>query len=539
MKRIFEHPPEPASGKRYWRSVNELSDTPEFREWLGREFPNGASELDEEWSRRSFLKLMGASMALAGVGLTSCRRPEAYLVPFTKSAEWTIPGKALYYATAMPRRGGAIPLIASTVDGRPIKLEGNPLHPASGGATDVYAQASILDLYDPTRSRRFAQKARSKEKGKKAEQLETRERAGFEKYLGELMGKAKGAGGAGLAFLVEETHSPTRDRLRGELERAFPSMRWCVYDPARTEAQDVATQAAFGPNSRLVPRFERADVILALDSDFADCGESDLASVRGFTSRRRVKESKDTMNRLYVVENRFTLTGSMADHRLRCAASQIPRVAYALAREIATATGDGTLNGLLGSLPPTPNDGLDGEWIKQAAADLASKAGASLVLAGAHQPVPVQLLVHGMNAALKNIGTTIMVRDVARNPRTISLLQLADEIVRDRVKQLFILGGDPVYNAFRGLASDPQTKQSLDWIDLQKRVPDVVRLGYHEDATSTASHWHVPMAHFLESWGDALAHDGTYLSIQPMILPLFGGLSEIELLNLMLATAAG
>jgi molybdopterin-containing oxidoreductase family iron-sulfur binding subunit len=534
MKRVFEHPAEPATGKRYWRSVNELSDTPEFRQWLEREFPNGASEVDEDWSRRSFLKLMGASMALAGVGLTSCRRPTAYLVPFTKSAEWTIPGKALYYATAMPRPGGAIPLIATTVDGRPIKLEGNPLHPASGGATDVYAQASILDLYDPTRSRRFAQRARSSEKGRKIEQLETRERADFEKYLGDLMGKARGDGGAGLAFLVEETHSPTRDRLRTELERVFPSMRWCVYDAARTEAQNVAAQAAFGPNSSLMHRFDRADVILALDADFLDCGDGDLASVKGFTSRRRVKEAKDTMNRLYVVENRFTLTGSMADHRLRCAASQIPRVAYALAREIATATGDGALNGVLGTLPPTPNDGLDGEWIKQAAADLVSKAGASLIIAGAHQPVPVQLMVHGMNAALKNLGATVLVRDVARNPRTISLLQLADDIVNDRVKQLFIFGGDPVYNAFRGLARDPQTKQPLDWLDLQKRVPDVVRLGYHEDATSAAAQWHVPMAHYLESWGDALARDGTYLSIQPMILPLFGGLSEIEFLNMVL-----
>src|SRR3954464_1697295 len=156
MKRVFHHPPEPSSGTKYWRSVGELNDTPEFRQWLEREFPAGAAELNEdEWSRRDFMKLMGASMALAGIGLTSCRRPQLHLVPFTKSAEWTIPGKFLYYATAMPRRTGAIPLIATTVDGRPIKLEGNPLHPASAGSTDVYAQASVLDLYDPARSRRF------------------------------------------------------------------------------------------------------------------------------------------------------------------------------------------------------------------------------------------------------------------------------------------------------------------------------------------------------------------------------------------------
>src|SRR5437868_14667023 len=189
MKRVFEHPPEPATGRHYWRSVNEYSETPEFRQWLEREFPNGASELDEEWSRRSFLKLMGASMALAGVGLSSCRRPEMHLVPFTKSAEWTIPGKALYYDTAMPRRTGAIPLVATTIDGRPIKIEGNPLHPASGGATDTFAQASVLDLYDPFRSRRFLHG------GKRIE------RAEFDSYITKLRCTLVGIGEDGLACL--------------------------------------------------------------------------------------------------------------------------------------------------------------------------------------------------------------------------------------------------------------------------------------------------------------------------------------------------
>src|ERR1700760_3939185 len=209
MKRVFEHPPEKLTGKRYWRSLEELSDTPEFRQWIEREFPAGAAQLEgDEWSRRGFLKLMGASMALAGFSLTSCRRPEAHLVPFTKSAEWTIPGKALYYATAMPRRNGALPLIATTVDGRPIKLEGNPLHPASGGGTDAFAQASILDLYDPARAKRFVETVEKKdEHGRKTLEGETRDRAAFEKYLDEL--KPKIGDGAGLAFLVEETHSPT------------------------------------------------------------------------------------------------------------------------------------------------------------------------------------------------------------------------------------------------------------------------------------------------------------------------------------------
>ena len=524
MKRVFEHPPEPLTGKKYWRSLGELSDTPEFREWLEREFPAGAAQLEgDDWSRRGFLKLMGASMALAGFGLNSCRRPEAHLVPFTKSVEWTIPGKFLYYATAMPRRTGAIPLIATTVDGRPIKLEGNPLHPVSGGATDTFAQASVLDLYDPARSKRFVERGNPSDL------------ASFRAYIDKLCSQVAVKSGDGLAFLVEETHSPTRERLRAELEKIFPKMRWCVYEPLLSDAENYATQVGFGANTRLVPHFERADVVLALDSDFLDCGQGDLASVRAFSSRRRVSAAKDTMNRLYVVENRFTLTGAMADHRLRCPASQISVFAHALAGKISAATNDAGLGSLVAALKvPAGTATFDDRWLSEAANDLVAKPGASLVLAGPNQPRVVQLLVYAINSALKNFGATLVVREFPRNPKTSSILQLAADINEGRISQLFILGGDPVYNAHRGLVSDQSTKLPLDWVDLQKKVPEIVRLGYYEDATSALSRWHVPAAHYLESWGDALTADGAYLSIQPMILPLFGGLSEIELMNMLL-----
>ena len=523
MKRVFHHPPEPLHGKHYWRGLGELNDTPEFRQWLEREFPPGAAELNgDEWSRRDFLKLMGASMALAGVGLTSCRRPELHLVPFTKNVEWTIPGKFLYYATAMPRRTGAIPLIATTVDGRPIKLEGNPLHPASGGATDTFVQASVLDLYDPSRSQRFVHKGK------------TSNRADFDKYIGGLRDTLGSEGGDGLAFLVGETLSPTRERLRAELEKKFPSMRWCVYEPLLSQEQATAAQSAFGTGARLIPKLDRADVILALDSDFLDCGQGDLESVRAFTSRRRVNSSKDNMNRLYVVENRFTLTGAMADHRLRCPASQIAAFAHALAGKILGSTSDAGLGALIGNLQTGGGAKFDEQWLTEAANDLLAKPGASLVLVGNNQPVAVQLLAYAINAALKNVGQTLVVRQAPQNPRTMDISQLASDINDGRVKQLFILGGDPVYNAQRGLVQDRKTKLPLDWVDLQKKVPEIVRLGYHEDATSALSQWHIPMAHYLESWGDALTFGGDYLSIQPMILPLFGGLSEIELLNALL-----
>ncbi|HME89390.1 MAG TPA: TAT-variant-translocated molybdopterin oxidoreductase [Chthoniobacterales bacterium] len=525
MKRVFQHPPELLTGKKYWRSLGEYSNTPEFREWLEREFPAGASELngDSEWSRRDFMKLMGASMALAGLGLTSCRRPELHVVPFTKSAEWTIPGKFLYYATAMPRRTGAIPLIATTVDGRPIKLEGNPLHPASAGATDVFGQASILDLYDPARSRRFVKRGKDST------------RAEFDAYIDKLRVQIGAIGGEGLAFLVEEVHSPTRERLRMELEKAFPNMMWCVYEAALSEAQSDATRVGFGENVRLIPRFDRADVVFSLDSDFLDCGEGDLASARAFTQRRGMKSASDAMNRLYVVENRFTITGAMADHRLRLPASQIPAFAYLLAGKIAAETKDSALSSLLERLTALSEvEQFDERWLIEAASDLVAKSGMSIVLAGANQPVVVQLLAYAMNSALKNIGRTIVVQEFQQNRNTKTILQLADRMNRGEIKQLFIFGGDPAYNAPRAVAQDPEKKFPLDWADLHKKVPEVVRLGYHEDQTSGLSHWHAPMAHYLESWGDALTAGGAYLSIQPMILPLFGGLSEIELMNALL-----
>ena len=521
MKRVFEHPPESATGKRYWRSVGEYSDTPEFRDWLEREFPAGASEMeDNEVTRRSFLKLMGASMALAGVGLSSCRRPENHLVPFTRGVEWAIPGKALYYATSMPRRTGAMPLVVTTVDGRPIKIEGNPLHPASGGATDSYAQASVLDLYDPARSKHFMREGKAT----------TREE--FEKYLAEMRTQFGADGGAGLAFLVEEALSPTRDRLRAELEKMFPRMRWAQYEPLLSEAQNFATQISFGDNSRLVPQMERADVVLSLGADFLDCTEGDLGASRAWASRRRVSSSKDSMNRLYVVEHRFSLTGAMADHRYRIPASQIPAFAHALAGKIAVATKDAGLGAVIATLQ-APANGMkfDEQWLAECANDLISKPGASIIVASPQQPVVVQLLTYAMNAALKNVGSTLMVREFPRNPRTNSILQLASEINAGRIKHLFVIGGDPVYNAPRGLAEDRQTKQSLNWADLQKKVPEVVRVGYFYDESSRVAKWHVPLSHYLESWGDALTSAGGYVAVQPMILPLFDSVSEIELLN--------
>lgn len=530
MKRVFHHPPEQPSltGRKYWRSLGELHDTPEFREWLGREFPAGAHEMElDGTSRRHFLKLMGASMALAGFGLTGCRRPESYLVPYSKSVEWVIPGKALFYATSMPRRRGAMPLIATTHDGRPTKLEGNPLHPASNGATDTFAQCAILDLYDPDRSRRFLRNGQETDAAKFVE---------FLKATADGMG---GNGGADVAILFEEKHSPTFQRMRAEVSKRFPGVQFCLYDPLRAFNEYEATRSAFGEGVRLTPRFARADVILSLDSDFLHPDEGGIEASRDWADRRRVTKAEDGLNRLYVAENRFTITGAMADHRLRCPAGQIGALAVALAQRVGAARGGGAggpLANLLGTIPNAAElagrFGGQDQWLAGVAADLVAAAGKSLVVAGPRQPGTVHLLAHAINAALGNLGNTLVaVEQPGQTPESTSISALSGLIQDGKIKTLFVFGGNPAYNALA----------NLKWADLQKTIPNVVRLGYHEDETTAAgAHdtlWHVPMSHFLEQWGDARGTDGTYTAVQPMILPLFGGWSEVDLLAGLLGRA--
>ena len=515
MKRVFQHPPARPNptGRKYWRSVGELNDTPEFRGWLEREFPAGAAEMEgDDLSRRNFLSLMGASLALAGFGLSGCRRPEAYLVPYSKSVEWTIPGKNVFYATSMPRRRGAMPLVATTTEGRPIKLEGNSLHPLSNGATDPYAQCALLDLYDPDRSRYFLQA------GKPVDVSQ------FTGFIQDTVDDMKGNGGDGVAILVEETFSPTRDRLRAELSKVYPKLTWALYDPLRPFNEADATRAAFGNGVRLMPRLDRADVILSLDSDFLHLDEGGVEATRDYSNKRRVSQASDSMNRLYVVENHFTITGGKADHRLRCPASQIGALAVAVAKKIG---GGGALAEIVAAFPADAASRFQGqdEWLTQCAADLVAAKGKSLVLTGPRQPAAVHLLVQAINGALGNVGHTLVAHAAPeRGAEPVSISGLAELIDAKKVQTLFILGGNPVFNALA----------NLDWAAKQKSVPTVVRLGYHEDETSDLAQWHVPQAHFLEHWGDARTADGTYGVIQPMILPLFGGYSDIEVINLLL-----
>lgn len=505
MKSDMQH-----AGRRHWKGLDEFADTPEFQEWLHREFPAGSAELEADGtSRRAFLQLMGASLGLAG--LAGCRRPEAHIVPFTNAPEWMVPGRALQYATAMPRRRGAMPLLATTFNGRPTKIEGNPLHPMSGGKTDTFAQASILDLYDPDRSRQILKGGIPAD----AKALDDQIAAWRKAWAAD--------GGRGVAFIADETLSPTRFRLAGELLKQFPNILGALHE-SLLQAEDLAaTDAAFGAPARVTTDFKTADVVLSIGSDFLGTDDGTLADAREFSARRRPGENGGGMNRLYVVEHAYTITGGTADHRLCIPASMMPHVAAAIGRELLDQGKDNGLRDAIGAMPPAPHwSEKQAAWIRECAKDLASHAGRCAVIAGTYENTATQILCHAINAALGNVGATVTARsgtDLGRKAHG-SLANLAKRIGSGEIHTLFVLGANPVHTA----------PADLDFGELLKRVKTVVHHGLHYDETANAAHWHVPAAHYLESWGDAIAADDSHCSIQPMILPLFGGWSQIELL---------
>lgn len=495
MKRILPHPDRPERPT-MWRSMSELENTSDFAEALQQEFPRGAGVYEDSGlSKRDFLKLMGASMALAGVGLAGCRRPPSFIVPLKDGVEWTVPGKFLYYATSMPTRLGAIPLIATTVDGRPTKLEGNPLHPSSNGGTDGFAQASVLDLYDPNRKKEI------KHEGKVVDE------AAFQALLGEI----RGAGGNGLAILADGIQSPTRDRLRAEIEQSLPGVLWAEYEPLGFSEANAAMTSAFGEDVRLVPNFAQADVILALDSDFLSTSETGVGYAAEFYPRRNPENGK--MNRLYVVENHYSNTGGLADHRLRLKASDIGAFAAALAAKIG-----GSAAGVAASIPKSDAK-IDDAWLTGVANDLVSARGASLVLVGAQQPAAVQALVLAINETLGNLGSTLTGLQTGRRPAA-SIADLAAAIQGGGVQTLIILGGNPAYDA----------PAELSFAQLLANIPTTVHLSMFDDETSKLCKWSLPAAHYLETWGDVRTFDGVYTAVQPMILPLWNGISQLEIL---------
>lgn len=495
---------QPGSGRTYWRSLDELAETPEFRQWVEREFPQGASEWTDPVSRRQFTKIMSASFLLAGLGLAGggCRRPVEKLEPFGKMPENYIHGLPQFYATAMPTQTSAIPLVAKSSDGRPTKLEGNSLHPDSNGGTDRYAQASILNLYDPDRATRFTNNG----KNVPAE--------GALDFLSQLARQARANGGQGISFLVERNNSPSRLRLQKLISGKLPQARWYVYEPIDLDIHRRAASQAFGQSVKPYYQFDKADVIVSLDCDFLGSEEDAHNHIRRFSSRRGIEKPADSLNRLYMVESLMSVTGFNADHRLRLPSTAVVQAAAALAAQILK---QGAVSGLESLGQPA---GVDPSWITTCAQDLLQNRGKSLVVAGHRQPPAVHLLAHAVNSALDNLGKTVVFHQVPE-PVERGIADLAEALKAGQVETLLILGGNPVYTA----------PVDLDWANTQRKAKMVARLAYYEDETFPYCDWHFPAAHYLESWGDARTADGTLVPVQPLIAPLFGGLSELEILG--------
>jgi MoCo/4Fe-4S cofactor protein with predicted Tat translocation signal len=477
------------NGKEYWRTLEELSGDPEFLEFLQREFPREApSEWDDSVDRRDFMKLMAASLALAG--LSGCGlAPQKYIVPYVKQPDGLTLGKPQYYATAMPFGGDAIGLLVESHEGRPTKVEGNPDHPSSLGATNVYTQASILNLYDPDRAQTVTNYG---------------EIRAWAEFLGSAQAVAaamRGTQGDGFRILTGIVASPTLAAQIQALLSLNPSAKWHQWEPAVSDGAREGSRLAFGSYVNTVYRPEKAGVILALDSDFLGSGPGHIRYAREFSRRRKLNGPNDTMNRLYVVEPTPTVTGSSADHRFPLRASEVQLFARALAARLGLGTSASV---------PAPA----GKWLDAVANDLRAHKGSSLVVAGEQQSPEVHALAHVINANLANVGNTLYyTQPVEANPMNHleSLRELCADMDRGKVDTLVMLGVNPVYTA----------PHDFDFSAKLKRVRHSFHVSPHFDETSSYCEWHIAESHYLETWSDVRAHDGTASIVQPLISPLY------------------
>lgn len=502
MKRIWHHPAEPRTGKRYWRSTAELEQRSEFLNQVGIEFPGGdtLNEEERENSRREFLKVMGAATGLMGLGMASCRRPVFNILPYTDHVEWVIPGKPLLYATAMPRPGGATPLVVTTYEGRPTHLQGNTLHPLGGGL-DSFAQASVLDLYDPERSKKpLAQ-------GKAADW----DRANT--IIKKVVAEANKEAGKGLAIVVGDTTSPTVHRLLGEVKSAYPQAAIFSYEALSGTGAKVANTALMGPQMKPVARLGKAKRILTLDCDFLGLDPVAGDHIKEFAKHRSKDAPGGEMNRLYSLENRYTVTGGMADHRKPLAASLIPVAAAVIAAEL----GEPSAQALAAEAPGSLKD-----WLKPAIKDLKDNAGSALVLAGSRYGKEVHALVAAINNALGAFGSTLEWVNTGVEAPVESFAALQAAVEAGTVKTLVSLTPS-------NLLFDAPKASALGKLIRDKKIA-FIHLGHSVNLSARKAALHLPSAHYLESWSDVRAADGTYSVIQPMIQPLYDGVTEVEVL---------
>ncbi|MGC2161282.1 MAG: TAT-variant-translocated molybdopterin oxidoreductase [Silvibacterium sp.] len=494
------------TGKKYWRSIDELAGTPEFDQAVREEFPQHSSEWIDPVSRRGFLKVMGASMALAG--LAGCtKQPDEPIYPYVKAPEDLVLGKPVYFATAFPFPTGSVPVLVKSDAYRPIKIDGNPEHPYNQGGSDPITQGTLLDLYDPDRSQRVYYRG------------ETSTWAVFlGSYRAMLMDK-KATGGQGLYFLSSTVTSPTLAAQWKKGQATYPNAKWIQYDPVNRDSSYAASKAAFGDYADAQYRLADADIIVSLDADFlsgaAHPGFHRLA--KDYASRRKldaVSPGNYSMNRLYAVESMTTTTGMKAEHRLALRASDIA----AFAATLAAAVG-------VGSAPSGYTWSDDAQkFLAAVAKDLKASGGKCVIIPGEQQSSGVHLAAIAMNDALGNVGKTVVYTETVNPMPSIQgddLKSLVADMNADKVDWLVILNVNPIYSA----------PADLEFADAFNKVGTVVHLGSHRNETGLQAHWHINAAHYLESWSDARAYDGTVSVVQPMIDPLYGGHSAHDIVQ--------
>ena len=498
------------TGKDYWRSLDQLADTPEFQDFLNKEFPENASEMNGKLSRRKFLTLMGASLAFAG--LAGCRKPVEKIIPYVTAPENIVPGIPQFYATTMPLGLSNYGIVVESHEGRPTKIEGNEKHPSSLGKTNAVVQASIIGLYDPDRSKKVMHKG--EEKTWKA----------FLSFWKKHQKTLEPSNGEGLAVLTESISSPTFYGLYEKFKKQYPKAKWYVYNPVSDENIYKGLELAVGKPYQPVYNYEKAKVILSLDSDFLLTENEDIKANLGFAAGRKISSEKDEMNRLYVVESSLSNTGALADHRLRTSSGDIAGFTVALVEELKR-------QGLkieidLSNLKASDLN-FDKKWLQETVKDILKQRSSGLIVAGRRQPAIVHAMVYAINLALGNVGVAVSYKEISNTlmPEQNSIVRLSEEVNNNKISTLAILNGNPVYNS----------PSDINFKELLTKIKTTIHLSEYVDETSKLTTWHLPCSHFLESWGDAKSVDGTLSVVQPMIEPLYNGKSNIEVMHMLLS----
>ncbi len=483
-------------GPKFWRTLDEAAESDELQEYVEQEFPGLSGQIPQGVDRRNLLKVMAASLAMAGAAACT-KQPKELIVPYVRQPENVIPGVPLFYATAMTTGGYARGLLAESHLNRPTKVEGNPDHPASLGATTIFEQASILNLYDPDRSEAVLHEGRLSTWGD---------------FTGRFSTEAQALAirkGEGLAVLTGPMTSPTFLNQMKNLADQLPSAKWYVSDPLVNPAIASAAKKIAGRGAFVSYDLSKAAVIVSLESDFLNSGPAAMMYARQFAKGRNV-DNGGTPSRLYAVESAPSVSGSIADHRFEVKSSAVPNIAYQLAKACGVSAPAGN-----GAVPA---------WLNAVAQDLQANKGRCVVIPGEFQPESVHLAAYALNEALGNVGQTVKVLEGVEAENTHSLDELATDLNGGRVETLLILDQNPVYTA----------PASMNFLTAMRKARLVVRLGQFFDETSRWSHWHIPAAHYLETWGDARAFDGTVTIQQPLVEPLYGGKSGVELLAILL-----